>query len=176
MTNVVVYSLSHVWLFMTPLTVAYQAPLSMGFSRQEYWTGLLFPGDLPDPGIKPRSPALQKDSLPSESPGKPIFIMYPFKSWALPHMGALKMEKAMAPHSSTLAWKIPWAEEPGRLQSMGSQSDTTEWLHFHFSLSCMGEGNGNPLQYSCLENPRDRGSLVGCHLLGRTESDTTEVT
>ena len=66
------------------------------------------------------------------------------------------MEKAMAPHSSTLAWKIPWTEEPGRLQSMGSlESDTTELLHFHFSLSCIGEGNGNPLQCACLENPRD---------------------
>ena len=65
-------------------------------------------------------------------------------------------EKAMAPHSSTLAWKIPWTEEPGRLQSMGSlESDMTERLHFHFSLSCIGEGNGNPLQCSCLENPRD---------------------
>ena len=62
----------------------------------------------------------------------------------------------MAPHSSTLAWKIPWTEEPGRLQSMGSlESDTTERLHFHFSLSCIGEGSGNPLQCSCLENPRD---------------------
>ena len=51
----------------------------------------------------------------------------------------------MAPHSSALAWKIPWTEEPGRLQSMGSlESDTTERLHFHFSLSCIGEGNGNP--------------------------------
>ena len=63
----------------------------------------------------------------------------------------------MAPHSSTFAWKIPWTEEPARLQSMGSlESDTTEQLHFHFSLSCIGEGNGNPLQCSCLENPRDR--------------------
>ena len=62
----------------------------------------------------------------------------------------------MAPHSSTLAWEIPWTEEPGGLQSMGSlQLDTTERLHFHFSLSCIGEGNGNPLQCSCLENPRD---------------------
>ena len=68
-------------------------------------------------------------------------------------------EKAVAPHSSTLAWKIPWTEEPGRLQSMGSLGvDTTEWLHFHFSLSCIGEGNGNPLQCSCLENPRDGGA------------------
>ena len=62
----------------------------------------------------------------------------------------------MAPHSSTLAWKTPWTEEPGRLQSTGSlRVDTTERLDFHFSLSCTGEGNGNPLQYSCLENPRD---------------------
>ena len=65
----------------------------------------------------------------------------------------------MAPHSSTFAWKIPWMEEPGRLQFMGSlESDTTEQLHFHFSLSCIAEGNGNPLQCSCLENPRDGGA------------------
>ena len=67
-------------------------------------------------------------------------------------------EKAMAPHSSTLAWKILWIEEPGR-QSMGLlESDTTERLHFHFSLSRIGEGNGNPFQCSCLENPRDGGA------------------
>ena len=56
-----------------PWTVVYQASLSMGFSRQEYWSGLLFPspGNLPDPGIKPRSSALQADALPSEPPGKP---------------------------------------------------------------------------------------------------------
>ena len=65
----------------------------------------------------------------------------------------------MAPHSSTLAWKIPWMEEPGGLQSMGSlRVDTTERLHFHFSLSCIEEGNGNPLQCFCLENPRDGGA------------------
>ena len=65
----------------------------------------------------------------------------------------------MAPHSSTFAQKIPWTEEPGRLQSTGSlESDTTEGLHFHFSLSCIGEGDGNPLQCSCLENPRDGGA------------------
>ena len=68
-------------------------------------------------------------------------------------------EKAMAPDSSILAWKIPWTEEPGRLQSMGPLPvDTTERLHFHFSLPCTGEGNGNPLQCSCLENPRDGGA------------------
>ena len=64
----------------------------------------------------------------------------------------------MAPYSSTLAWKIPWTEEPGRLQSMGLLGvGHTERLHFHFSLSCIGEGNGNPLQCSCLEHPRDVG-------------------
>ena len=61
---------------------------------------------------------------------------------------------AMATHSSTLAWKIPWAEEPGSLQSVGSRRVG----HFHFSLSCIGEGNRNPLQCSCLENPRDGGA------------------
>ena len=79
-------------------------------------------------------------------------------SLALLAQQGLGGSKAMAPHSSTLAWKIPWTREPGRLQFMGSlESDTTEQLHFHFSLSCIGEGNGNPLQCSCLENPRDRG-------------------
>ena len=59
---------------VTPWTVACQAPPSMGFSRQEYWCGFPFPspGDLPDPGIVPRSPALQADSLPSEPPGAPV--------------------------------------------------------------------------------------------------------
>ena len=71
----------------------------------------------------------------------------------------MKLEKAMAPHSSTFAWKIPWMEEPGRQQYMGSlESDMTERLPFHFSLSCIGEGNGNPLQCSCLENPRNGGA------------------
>ena len=77
-------------------------------------------------------------------------------------------EKAMAPHSSTLAWKIPWMEEPGALQTMGSWRVRHDWetslslftftFHFHFSLSCIGEGNGNPLQCSCLENPSDGGA------------------
>ena len=65
----------------------------------------------------------------------------------------------MAPHSSTPAWRVPWTEEPGSCSPWGRWgSDTTERLHFHFSLSCTGEGNGNPLQCSCLENPRDGGA------------------
>ena len=70
--------LSCVRLFATPWTVACQAPLSMGFSRQEYWSRLPCPppGDLPNPGIKPRSPALQADSLPAELPKKPHICVY----------------------------------------------------------------------------------------------------
>ena len=70
-------SLSHVWLFAMPWTVAHQDSPSMGFSRQEYWSGLPVPspGDLPDPGIETRSPTLQADALTSEPPRKPV---YPF--------------------------------------------------------------------------------------------------
>ena len=75
-------SLSRVQLFVTPWTVAWQSPLSIRFSRQGYWSGLPFPfpGDLPDPGIEPGSPALQADSLPPEPPGKPptLFSSMPF--------------------------------------------------------------------------------------------------
>ena len=69
---VVLSRFSHVQLFATPWTIALQALLSMGFSRQEYWSGLPFPSpeDLPDPGIEPRSPVLQADSLPSELQGR----------------------------------------------------------------------------------------------------------
>ena len=65
----------------------------------------------------------------------------------------------MALHSSALAWKITWTEEPGRLAVYGvaqSQTQLSDFI-FHFSLSCIGEGNGNPLRY-CLGNPRDRGA------------------
>ena len=62
-------------------------------------------------------------------------------------------------HSSTLAWRIPCTEEPGRLGQWDNEEfDMTERLHFYFSLSCIGEGNGNPLQCSYLENPRDSGA------------------
>ena len=70
----------------------------------------------------------------------------------------------MATHSSTLAWKIPWTGEPGGLQSMRSRRVGHDWatslsfFFFHRSLSCIGEGNGNPLQCSCLENSRDGGA------------------
>ena len=69
------------------------------------------------------------------------------------------LEKEMATHSSVLAWTIPGTGEPGGCCLWGcTESDTTEQLPFHFSLSRIGEGNGNPLQCSCLENPRDGGA------------------
>ena len=68
---------------------------------------------------------------------------------------SIQSVKAMATHSSTLAWQIPWMEEPGGLQSMGSLGVGHDWAN---SLSCIGEGNGNPLQCSCLEDPRDGGA------------------
>ena len=82
----------------------------------------------------------------------------------------------MAPHFSTLAWKIQWMEEPGGLQSVGSLSrtrlsDFTFTFHFH----ALEKENGNPFKCSCLENPRDRGAWWAA-VYGLAESDTTEVT
>ena len=94
-------SFSHVWLFATPWTVAHQVSPSMGFSRQGYWSGLPFPspGDLPHPGIEPRSPALQADALPSEPPGKPRWA----RAGCNKISGSLSKENA-CPHSSR-GWK-----------------------------------------------------------------------
>ena len=83
-----------------------------------------------------------------------------------------ELEKAMATHSSPLAWKIPWTEEPGRLQSMGSRRVGHDWTtSLSISLSCIGEGNGNPLQCSCLENPKEGGAWWAA-VYGVTQSRT----
>ena len=99
-----------------------------------------------------------------------LFIL--FLSWA----SFWQMEKAMAPHSSTFHGKSHgWRSLVGCSPWGRYESDTTERLHFHFSLSCIGEGNGNPLQYSCLENPRDGGAWwlpsMGSHRVGHDWSD-----
>ena len=78
-----------------------------------------------------------------------------FHSWV--YIKKKKKEKAMATHSSTLAWRIPWTKEPGRLQSMALLRVGHDWAT-SLSLSCIGEGNGSPFQYSCLENPSDGGA------------------
>jgi len=89
----------------------------------------------------------------------------------------LSMEKAMAPHSSTLAWKIPWTEKPGRLQSMGSLRVGHNWVT---SLSLFTfrhwRRKWQPTPVFLPGESQRRGSLMGCHLWGRTESDTTEAT
>ena len=90
--------------------------------------------------------------------------------WSFGRMYGCLSENAMAPHSSTLAWKIPWMEEPGRMQSMGSLRVGHDWAT-SLSLSCTGEGNGNPLQCSCLENPRDGGAWWAA-VSGVTQSRT----
>ena len=137
MPNVNMKSLSCVRLFVTPWSVAYQALPPKGFSRQEYWSGLPFlsPGDLPIPGIEPGSPALQADALLAEPPEKSLgqvtsasLVAQAVKclstmqeTWIRSLGREDPLEKEMAIHSSTIAWKIPWTEEPGKLQPMGLQ-------------------------------------------------------
>ena len=140
----------------TPWTAAHQAPLSLGFPRPEYWSGLPF------------------SSL----------RIFPIRGWNLrllhlPHWQAY----SFTPEPITL-WRKQWQPTPvllpgkfhGRRSLVGcspwgrEESDTTERLDFEFSLSCTGEGNGDPLQGSCLENPRDGGAWWAA------ESDTTEAT
>ena len=104
-------SLSHVRLSATPWAAAYQAPPSMGFSRPEYWSGVPLPSMLQ---------CLENPILFSAISG----LCVAKAQYALPNLKTLKQfirEKKMATHSSTLAWKIPWMEEPGWLQSMGLQ-------------------------------------------------------
>ena len=155
---------------MSPWTVQ-QASLSMGFSRQEYWSGLPFPspGHLPDTGIKPAFAALQADSSPLSHLGSiHIHILTLFK---------ILWEKAMAPHSSTLAWKIPLTEEPGRRQSMGSHRVRHYWVTSLSLFTFMHwRRKWHPTPVFLPGESQGLGSLVGCCLRGRTESDTTEVT
>ena len=99
---------------VTPWTGARQAPLSMGFSRQEHWSGLPFPspGDLPDPGIEPKSPALQADSLPSEPPGKP------FRDYTPLYFPSHLSESDLAPRAmyslENRQLNIPWISAPSK--------------------------------------------------------------
>ena len=117
-------SLSCVRLFATQWTVARQAPLSMGFPKQEYWSGLSFlsMGDLPNPGTEPVSPAWAGGFFTTEVPGKPI-ILVDSASCSPESLHSF----IMATHSGTLAWRTPWTEEPGRLQSTGSLRVEHNW-------------------------------------------------
>ena len=141
-------SLSHVRLFATLWTIAHQAPPSMEFPRQEYWSGLPFPslGDLPDPGIKPRSPALKADTLPSEPPGKP----HGCESWTI------KKTEQLTKMVETLTLNTIF--NCGGLDGKDSACSAGDLGLIPGSGRSSGEGNGNPLQYSCLENPMDQGA------------------
>ena len=145
-------------LCATPRTVARQAPLSLGFSRQEYCSGFPCPPleHLPNPGTEPKSPALVAGFFTTSA------------TW---------MEKAMAPHSSTLAWKIPQMEEPGRLQSMGLQRVGHDWATSLSLFTFMHwRRKWQPTPVFLPGESQGRGSLVGCRLWGHTGLDTTEVT
>ena len=101
-----------------------------------------------------------------------VFVMKLF--W---HVLVYRLEKAVTPHSSTLAWKIPWTEEPGRLQSMGSPRVRHDWVTSLSLFTCKHwRRKWQPTPVFFLGESQGRGSLVGCRLWGHTESDTTEVT
>ena len=127
---------SRVRLCLTLWTAADQAILSLGFSRQEYWSGLPFPspGDLPDPGIKSRSPALQADSLPSEPLGKPAASV---KSWLLPVSGWLKRKQDLC---VVLQKPGESGHNPTALSLRGDSSlQSPFWV---LSKAGLGEGGG----------------------------------
>ena len=187
-------------------------PLSIEFFTILEWVVLPFSGDLLDPGIEPRSPALQADSLSSEPPGKPCecpfigrklmlskFLKGPLllQKRERSRLSALRKDSALplgcVSHLQTnnivilqaadrrRQWHCTPVLLPGKSHGWRSlvgfspwgreESDTTERLPFHFSLSCIGEGHGNPHQYSCVENPRDRGAWWAA-VYGVTQSRT----
>ena len=128
-------SYCHVWPFVTPWTVALQAPLSMESSRQEYWSGLPFPppGDVPKPGIKPRSHMLHTDSLPSEYQGSAFYF----------NSRKYKMQWCVF-------WGLPrWLSSKHSACNSGAAGDVSSIAE---SRRFPGVENDNPLQYSCLEN------------------------
>ena len=141
----------------------------MGILRREYWSGLPCPPpwDLPNSGMEPRSPKLHADFLPSESPGKPKNIGMSSLFLLQVNFPTHELNRGLL-YCWRRQWHPPPALLPGKSHGWRSlvgcspwgreESDMTEQLHFHFSLSCTGEGNGNPLQCSCLENPRDGGA------------------
>ena len=155
------------------LTLCHQPArlLCTKFSRQEYWGGSPFP--------TPRDPP---DPVSLALAGRFFYYWVTWEAHIYMHvciscMYYMPSEKAMAPRSSTLAWKIPWTEEPGRLQSVGSlrvrHDRATSVSLFTFLL---WRRKWQPTPVFLPGESQGWGSLVGCRLWGHTESDTTEVT
>ena len=172
-------SFSHVWLCVTPWTVALQAPLSTGFSRQEYWSGLPRPppGDLPIPGIEPASPCLLHwrwilspwvtGDFQTGTINWGVTFHHPALSF-LSTGGVLfrYIKSSDLCYPRALVTENPSANA-GDVRDTGSNSG---------SERSPGGGHGNPLQYPCLENPTDRGAWLATVHGGHKESDRTEAT
>ena len=151
-------SFSRVRLSATPWTVAYQAPSSIGFSRQEYWSGLPFPspGDLPDPGIELGSPALQADALTSEPPGKPkvkslscvqLFVTL----WTIAYQAPLSMGFSRQRYWSGLPFPSP-GDLPNPGIEPGPPALQADALPASFSSSCCYKSIILPHTTSLLQN------------------------
>ena len=173
--------LSRVQLFGTPWTVAHRAPPSMGFSRQEYCSGLPFPspGDLPDPGIEPRSPALEADTLTSEPPGKPpleavlVGINYLVFRKELIIEGSLPIPPYTQHHLLWMQTSL-WYVCGGSFRLAHDPFHSTRFYSIHFSSPvtiCFKSGI-----FSLLLSRESHGrrSPVGYSPLGCKELDTTE--
>ena len=173
-------------LFLPWFPVAYWAPtdlgsssssvlsfclfiLFMGFSRQEYWSGLPFPSPVDHilSGLSTMTHLIRAWHYPLTVDPQGAFL----------HMCRVSLGEGHAPHFSTLAWKIPWAEEPGRLQSMGLLRVGHDWVTSLSLFTFMHwRRQWQPTPVFLPGESQGWGSLVGCRLRGRTESDTTEVT
>ena len=165
---------------------AHQVPPSLGFSSQEHWSGLPFPSPMyesekwkwscsvmSDPqrphGLQPTR-LLHPWDFPGKSTGVGCHCLLCQRGLVLPNYVLL-----MAPHSSTLAWKIPWMEEPGRLHSMLRVGH--DWATSLSLFTFMHwRRKWQPTPVFLPGESQGRGSLVGFHLWGRTESDTTDAT
>ena len=153
---------SHVQVSVIAWNVARQAPLSMKFSRQKHWRRVAISSSRWSSQPKDRTCVSFGFCISRQ-------ILYHWTTWA---------EKAMASHSSTLAWQIPWTEEPGRLQSIGLRRVGHNWatlLWLFTFLHWRRKWQPTPVLFLPGES-QGWGSLVGCHLWGCTESDTTEAT
>ena len=159
-----------------------------GSSKQEYWSRLPLPspGDFADLTIEPSCPKCKQILYCLSHQGLGLVLTLYTQAWNT-NRGNLKifcssnhfytaLEKAMAPHSTTLGWKIPWTEQPRRLQSMGSLRVGHDWATSLSLFTFMHwRRKWQPTPVFLPGESQGRGSLVGCRLWGRTESDTTEV-